>query len=520
MSTTQKRGFRLPWSSDPTPDEGAEDAQRLGELLESVADSGKAATSAGRRDPGEGPFRPAPAEPADGVDQVAAEAAEGESEAVVLESVVGDRAGEPGEMEAAGSSEPVKDGSALAWPTTDRADPPAEATAQEDAQPAAEQPPAQQPPAQQPAAEQLAAREVAEVAHVAEPAPSTPRRDNPLVAGLVKAMREAAETSRDETIASLHAEATTQVEAIRSGATDEAAALRQRADDDVDEIHAWAKSETARIKQESEQRVVDRRDSLERELESHARDVDAQAAQVEDAVAGYEREMESFFEQLLAESDPARLATLAERAPAPPILSELPAVRRAAARLRDDTADPPKGATTAAEADTEGSGSGDEAFQATLEADDAVTAAPADETVTAAAADAAAEPLGPEAAAAAEAEAFEGLATTDGNDAIAPTDESDAGSRHEPTERGRQRVIVTGLATVAGISAFKSALGKIDGVQNVSVMAGDPGSFVFTIVHAPDLDLRAALPDLPGFETRITADDGGTVYVSAGEPAA
>lgn len=505
MSTTQKRGFRLPWSSDPEPEEGAEDAQRLGELLESVSGSGKAPQTSGRSDLGEGPFRAAPVEPVDDVNQSTAAS---ESEAVVLESVVDQRAGEPENVAAVGSREPGAERDETAWPATD-------------------QHPAPAPPESREPAPAVAA--------------ATPRRDNPLVAGLVKAMREAAETSRSETITALQAEATAQVQAIRSGATDEAEALRKRADDDIDEIREWAKAEVARIKQESEQRVVDRRDNLEHELENHARDVDAQAAQVENAVAGYEREMESFFERLLAETDPARLAALAEGAPAPPILSELPAVRRASARQRDDETTgqatkgwPPEAADTRIGESIAPEGQAPDAEAPAADEPAAESAAGEAHlhdaetgTVDHVQGDSADEPLDAEAAAVAEAEALEELGTGSSVEdvAMAPADdhvESTDASDHQPvpSERGRQRVIVTGLATVAGISAFKSALGQVRGVQSVSVMAGDPGSFVFTVAHDPELDLRAALAELPGFEAHITADDGDTVHVSAREPAA
>jgi hypothetical protein len=137
------------------------------------------------------------------------------------------------------------------------------------------------------------------------------------------------------------------------------------------------------------------------------------------------------------------------------------------------------------------------------------------------------EALAPEAAAAAEAEAFEGLGTpTDADDDGATpadavyVDEDEAAAQPRSSDPGRQRVIVVGLATVAGISAFKSALGQLGGVNNVSVMAGDPGSFVFTVLHDPALDLRPVLPELPGFEAQITADDGDTIHVAAREPAA
>ena len=86
--------------------------------------------------------------------------------------------------------------------------------------------------------------------------PRMPRRDNPLVAGLVKAMREAAVASRDETSARLQAEANARVEAIKSRATGEAAGLRKRADEDVSAIREWSKAEVARIKVETDTRYL------------------------------------------------------------------------------------------------------------------------------------------------------------------------------------------------------------------------------------------------------------------------
>jgi hypothetical protein len=527
MSTTQKRGFRLPWSSDPEPEDGSGDSERTAELL-AASGSGTESTPAGSHDLGEGPFKAVPLESEDGMAQW--KAAAGKSEAVVLESVVQHRAGKPEDMEAAGSPELAQNDDAGGWPTSDHYDPANHGAGL---------------PATAPA--------------------SSPRRESPLVAGLVKAMREAAETSRSETIATLRDEATAQVETIRSSATDEAEALRQQADADIDGIRDWAKTETARIKQESEQRVVDRRETLERELEDHANDVDALAAQVEAAVAAYEKEMESFFERLLAESDPARLATLAERAPEPPILSELPAVQRVTANGHAEIAVADAGANAATDAPTEtdtetdliGEAQADAAVAETstgpetpdadadgadmlesdepeatatgvaTETDDMATgsdpAASYDETED----DSTDEALAPEAAAAAEAEAFEGLGTpTDADDDGATpadavyVDEDEVEAQPRSSDPGRQRVIVVGLATVAGISAFKSALGQLGGVNNVSVMAGDPGSFVFTVLHDPALDLRPVLPELPGFEAQITADDGDTIHVAAREPAA
>jgi hypothetical protein len=377
-----------------------------------------------------------------------------ESEAVVLESVVDPWASTPKAVEADGSEEIAEMTDSPSWPVSDRPD---ASSHQDDPEPVT----------------------------AAEPA-RAPRRDNPLVAGLVKAMREAAEASHRESIAELRAEAGVQMETIRGGASDEVTALAKQADDDVATIREWSKAEIARIRAESEERIADRRAAHERALEAQAGAIDAKVAQVEAAVAAYEAEMDAFFERLLAEDDPARLATLAERAPDPPALAELAAMPRPITDVPETTAreatDLPE-ATEDVEPPTEG-------FEASSEPEVAD------------------EPLGQEDAAAAEAEAFENME-------LAASEA--AGTADEP---GNQRLVVAGLTTVAGISAFKGALGQLEGVRSVSVMAGERGTFVFTVAHEAGVDLPGALPQLPGFDARMTERDDDTIHVSAREPAA
>ncbi|HSL97403.1 MAG TPA: hypothetical protein VK831_02410 [Candidatus Deferrimicrobiaceae bacterium] len=472
MSTAQKRGFRLPWSSDRTPEDPTDAADRLATFLEAAADGASDSAAEGQGDLGEGPFRVAPAEAQNDVTKQEA----AESEAVVLEGVVDDRAKVP---EAKGTASSAERGDAPdatevpAWPASDRPD----ATSQaQDPAPTAEAEPDVEPAVEtQPEAEPET-----------EPV-RAPRRDTPLVAGLVKAMREAAETSRGESIAALRAEATAHVETIRSGSTDEEAALRKQADADVAEIREWAKAEAARIRTESEERIADRQAAHALELEAHAEAIDARVAEVEAAVSAYEAEMGAFFERLLAEDDPARLATLAERAPDPPILADLAAMPRPATF---EPATP--GPAVPSESDT--------AHEPEATSQPHAGERASDELID--------ESLGPEDAAAAEAQAFEDLeiADDDGNRA------ADAPGSH--------RMVVTGLTTVAGISAFKGAIGQLEGVQGVSVTAGERGTFVFAIAHDPALDLESALPQLPGFDAKVTGRDDDAIRVAAHEPAA
>jgi hypothetical protein len=82
------------------------------------------------------------------------------------------------------------------------------------------------------------------------------------------------------------------------------------------------------------------------------------------------------------------------------------------------------------------------------------------------------------------------------------------------------RLFVNGLTSVAGISAFKGALGQLSGVRSVSVSSGQPGVFIFTVVHSPDTDLQDGIAGLTEFEARVTEATGGELTVVAQEPAA
>ena len=101
--------------------------------------------------------------------------------------------------------------------------------------------------------------------------------------------------------------------------TDEAADLRRRADDDVAAVREWSKAEIARIREETEARITDAQDR------ARGRDRGARRGRRGARRAGrpprsptFEPEMAAFFERLLAEEDPTRIATMAETMPEPP----------------------------------------------------------------------------------------------------------------------------------------------------------------------------------------------------------
>jgi hypothetical protein len=321
------------------------------------------------------------------------------------------------------------------------------------------------------------------------------RRENPLVAGLIRAMREAAIASRQETTSQLQAEATARVEAIREGSTEAAAALRKRVDEDIAGIREWSKVETARIRAETEHRIEARRADAIAESQRHLSEVEELVQQVQSTVAAFEADMDRFFEQLLAESDPARLATLAERAPEPPDLTR----GRQPMDTRDDAQDAGADAPTGHAAD-EG-----EALEADASAEGA--------------------PLEAEAAAEAEAEATEGLDMSSSDDWLravraASRREEQAAAAGEIDGSAHSRLLVSGLTSVAAISAFKGAVGQLPGVRSVSVSSGERGVFIFAVTHDPVVDIGPAVNELTGFSIRINDATDDTLTITAHEEAA
>ena len=500
MATAQKRGFRFPWGNDghhdapakpATPPVPADDDETsLARRLGTVSD-----------DLGRGPFDlPAPAP-------------EPEPET------------EP-EAEPAPVPEAVSDASSATTDaaTADAAEDPA--GADDSPEPAA---PAMTEPAPAPVGEAAPAgtawpavdRRSAESAREAAkpPAPTAPRRDNPLVTGLVKAMRDAAKTARDEAVANLHREAVAREEGIRARSAVAAAELRKVAESDVAAIKEWSKAELARVREETEGRTVARRMQLLAETEAEAEAAEDLVRRLGEVVAAYEAEAASFFEALLAEADPARLAGLAERMPPPPALDAFPVsgdgspapvrARRAPAAASGDagTARParrraaaaPMSATVAvadvaveAESVETTAAEAEPHAEAEPDAEEAAAPEPADETAPERTVP---DWLDPAAAAAAEAESLAGLDC-------------------------RTNVIVSGLTSVGGIAGFKLALMHVPGVTAINVAAGEGDDVQFTVTHAAETDMRDAMRSMDSFEPRLIADDGDTLVVVARETAA
>lgn len=475
---------------------------------------------------GDGPFARAENEPAKTMDAAPAtsDVPEASAEAEMIETdSMQDR------------TDPATDG---AWPTVDRAAEVEDATVSSDAANGADDTFPEIAP------ERLAA--------AATETRSRGKRDNPIVAGLVKAMREAAVASRSETTTRLQAEAAARIESIRAESTEEAAALRKRVDDDIAEIREWSKVEMARIKAETEHRIEERRADAINESQRHLDSVEELVQRVQATVTAFEADMDRFFDRLLAENDPARLAALAEQAPdAPDLTGELPKATGWTARVEESAQAEPEGFDGVIGVDTsdaQAEASDETVAEASVET---VPDAPAEtfaeaaaetdvesptetvaeasmETVGEAADETAAEPVVLEAAAAAEAEAAasEGLDLSAGDEwpatvmaAMAAAARRDDKPAEPAEDSATTRLHVSGLTSVAGISAFKGAIGGLTGVRSVSVSTGERGVFIYSVNHDQDLALATALAGLSAFAVDVAESGGDHLSVTAHEPA-
>ena len=366
------------------------------------------------------------------------------------------------------------------------------------------------------------------------PATAAARRPTKFMADLSRAMQAAAESSRDETMARLSAEAKTVVEEIHAASTEEGASLRRRADDDVAAVREWSKGEIARIREETEARIATRKTALDGEMEAHAHVVEARVQQVAATVADYEAQMAEFFQRLLAEEDPTRIATMAETMPDPPDLANIAAsiaepqvepFDPGAARLAliPDAAAPESG-----EAPPEGGDAAPDfaaaeaealAYTGDAEVDGEGTAESAEETVTDGSVnveDMPAEAVVETAPADAASVDANALAASDEGAFGSPAPSAEpAGEATASSERVVTRVVVLGLVSVA---TFKRSLGRSHGVMAIGVASGPDGEFVFTVTHEAGLSLRDAITALPGFDARVTGESDGGIDVTAHDP--
>jgi len=399
----------------------------------------------------------------------------------------------------------TKPGFKLPW-TADRpdADPPAD-----DATGSAA--PHDPPPHQEP--------ETPDMIDVTTPAPA--RRTTKLMADLSRAMQTAAESARDETVARFITDSKTAVEEIQAAAQVEAADLRRRADDDVAVVREWSKAEIARIREETEARIAARKQALDGEIDAHAAVVETRVQRVGATVEAFQAEMDEFFERLLAEQDPTRIATMAETMPEPPDLAGL-----AASITEADVAPSDPVGSLVPEADNA-------APETVEQAADPVTP---DNTETSEASEAEAAMAARLDFAAAEAEAatFTGELDIEYPAGAAPEAETPAGdpsvttglanadagslSIPAPAARATSRVVVVGLVSVASIATFKRGLTRSAGVSAVAVASGPDGEFIFTVEHGEDVKMADAVTSLEGFGAQVTSETDGVLQVTAHDP--
>lgn len=523
MATTESRtGFRLPWSSeersDKAPVDRSAEASTTDEFTDAVTETAEAPVSS------------------------------------VAEAPTG-----------------TPSGTATESPTEPQAQ--AEGTSPGNAAPADNVPPiAPDTNAKEPSVESTLT--AAPASRPVSPAPVT-RKPTQFVLDLTRAMQGAAEESRAQTLSQFQADAKTYIEGIHDRSAGEATDLRKRSDEDVSGIQDWSKAEIARIREETQGKIAERKQGLERELEDHAGQIEYEIDRVQSRVAGFELEMERFFEKLVAEQDPTQIAAMAQSLPEPPSFDASVPWQPSAevAELIGDTEIPSNGArsngrldeaqlATAGQAGAELDGEAAmAAIEAAHQAAETTEAAATAETsqaegpqpdsaeadpAAAGAADANSSGPDPRLAAlgmssgfdAAEAEAAAEATGTDarptpaeddiltiGDDALAtrlaglvpPEGDAEARAARAASE-ATSKVVVTGLVSVASIASFKRHLGRVNGVQSVGVSSGPDGEFVFTVHHDAGVKPAEVVPSLPGFRARVTNVTDNLISVSAHDP--
>ena len=301
------------------------------------------------------------------------------------------------------------------------------------------------------------------------------RHPNRFLTDLTQAMHSAARTARQATIDQCQADAKAYTEQLHGRTNDVAASLRKAAEDDVIAIGDWSKVEVERIRVETEQRISQRRDLFEQELQEYNAAIELEIERVQQRVQAFQAEVDQFFEQLIQEADPSTFASMAAQFPDSPTFvdvdrghqaTDIPALREQI--MRPDGMD-----------EVENGGAS----------------------------------MAPEAAAPDQPEVVD--------EAVASrTGRHGAGAAKQPVGPESTQVVVVGLVSVASIVAFKRQLSRLPGVKSVGVSSGPDGEFVFTVGHSPETSLGSLIPTLPAFQARVVDEREGVLNVSASDPEA
>lgn len=152
---------------------------------------------------------------------------------------------------------------------------------------------------------------------------------------LARAMHTAAESQYERMNAELERRRVDQVEAIAARTSSEAEDLKAGTEADIGAIDTWAKSEAEKIKRERQRRIDARRELLATHLDHQETIKAREVFAIEVAIDEHKSAIESFFERMERESDPAAIARVASTLPAFPALAEVAAEARrdAAAEL-------------------------------------------------------------------------------------------------------------------------------------------------------------------------------------------
>jgi hypothetical protein len=346
------------------------------------------------------------------------------------------------------------------------------------------------------------------------------RKPTAFLAELTRAMRQAADEARRAALAQFKTDVDRHGDEARTSCSHAADEARARADTDVAELGEWEQREIERIRQEASDGVTARQVRLEEELARQQSHLDDELVRVQAQVAGFEAEMDAFFQGLLAEEDPARFAAMAERLPEPPAFAAwTPAAESSVtAPAAVDVASAGFDASALTGASASGSvPTADEATTAAIAIDETTAdefAAAEAEAAQWATGDASAdEAVQVEATAEEQVEAAETEESLAETEAPVATDEP----AQPPTET-RTQVAVIGLVSVASIATFKRMLARTPGVRGVQVASGPDGEFLFTATHESTVDMPAAVSAIQGFEIQVVESGPGIVSAQAVDP--
>jgi len=298
---------------------------------------------------------------------------------------------------------------------------------------------------------------------------------------LVAAMRRVADEAVESTLSELRSRVDEAIREREADAERRRNELRGKAEADIAGVGDWAKSEAERIKADAEQRVAARRAQLDQQLAAETSQVESAADALRSRIAAYERELESYHEQLAATNDPAAFATAAKRMPPPPALDASAAAPAVPAARPAPEPEPEPPAVSQAEEAPGTNGSAPAAPVADVEGAE-VPATDLDEL------DATPEP----AAAAAAPETYAEPVATE--------------------------IVVKGLGSFGAITGFRQQLANVEGIDAVGLSLGTSGEFVFRATHRPSVDMAAAITTLEGDAVEIEPRAEGGLRVTLGRP--